>query len=183
MDRIKINNSQWYEKSPKLFQEEVRLMLTRYPQFKLGKLENGNIYWYGHINSFSLGDLRYTLMIVYAANHPLGQMGSSVRVYMIDPNPIDSSPILSVLRPNETPYKLCSQLLSDIGGFYYQATWVDEKFPQPHSAVRELNLYLAYLFIRECAINSHIIPLKWEILKKVYPSLEAKVNKLIYEEI
>lgn len=36
-------------------------------------------------------------MIVYAANHPFWQMDSSVRVYMIDPDPIDNSPILSVL--------------------------------------------------------------------------------------
>lgn len=44
MDRKKINYSQWYEMSPKLLEEEIRLMITRYPQFKLGKLENGNIY-------------------------------------------------------------------------------------------------------------------------------------------
>ena len=107
-------------------------MLTRYPQFKLGKLENGSIHWYGNKNSF-LDDLRYTLMNVYAANHPFWQMDSSVRVYIIGPDHIDSSPILSVLRPNETPYKLCSQLLSDIDGFYYQATWLMKNF---HNHIR-----------------------------------------------
>lgn len=80
MDRKKINYSQWYEMSPKLLEEEIRLMITRYPQFKLGKLENGSIYWYGHKNSF-LDDLRYTLMNVYAANHPFGQMGFTIKLH------------------------------------------------------------------------------------------------------
>ncbi len=78
--------SQWYEKDPGLLIAEKAAMHHAFPGFTLDKLEDGRLAWVGSLNIGILGDNEWHIMAVYNNNHPEQVMGSSVRVYLIQPD-------------------------------------------------------------------------------------------------
>lgn len=83
--------SQWYENNPTLLEMEKIVMQKAFPDFELGKLDDGRLYWVGKLNlgiyeSKFNEPLEYHIMALYQNNHPNQQMGSSVRVYPIIPD-------------------------------------------------------------------------------------------------
>ncbi len=78
--------SQWYEKDPGLLMAEKAAMNRAFPHFTLDKLDDGRLAWVGSLNIGILGDNEWHIMAVYNNNHPEQVMGSSVRVYLIQPD-------------------------------------------------------------------------------------------------
>lgn len=81
----------WYEENPALLEMEQLTMSRNFPQFQLEKLDDGRLCWVGTLEpgiyESKFGKKRqYLLMAVYDNNHPHQQMGSSVRVYPVDPD-------------------------------------------------------------------------------------------------
>jgi hypothetical protein len=84
---IKLALNQWYEKDPGLLAAEKAAMVTTFPnRFQLEKLDDGRLAWTGYLNVGVLGDNGWYIMAVYNNNHPEQVMGSSVRVYLVDPD-------------------------------------------------------------------------------------------------
>lgn len=82
---------QWYERDPELLEAEKAAMNRAFPNFTLDKLDDGRLYWIGTvcpgIYESKYGRRKeYALMAVYQNNHPEQVMGSSVRVYPIEPD-------------------------------------------------------------------------------------------------
>ena len=78
----------WYERDPKLYQDEIAVMNHFFPAFKLQKLEDGRLCWIGKISPTNIRkNAHWTLMAVYDNNHPHNNSwGGSIRVYSIDPD-------------------------------------------------------------------------------------------------
>lgn len=77
---------QWYETNPMLLEAEKAAMHKLLPNFTLDKLDDGRLYWYGALNIGVLGDNVWNVMAVYDNNHPVQKMGSSVKVYLVEPD-------------------------------------------------------------------------------------------------
>lgn len=87
----KLAAMQWYEKDPDLLEAEKMVMHRSFPNFELGKLDDGRLYWLGKLNvgvyeSKYGTPIEYNIMALYQNNHPHQQMGSSVRVYPVVPD-------------------------------------------------------------------------------------------------
>lgn len=82
----KLAVAQWYEKDPGLLMAEKAAMNNAFPGFTLDKLDDGRLAWVGSLNIGILGDNEWHIMAVYNNNHPQQVMGSSVRVYLIQPD-------------------------------------------------------------------------------------------------
>ena len=82
----KLAVAQWYEKDPGLLMAEKAAMNRYFPGFTLDKLDDGRLAWVGSLNIGILGDNEWHIMAVYNNNHPQQVMGSSVRVYLIQPD-------------------------------------------------------------------------------------------------
>lgn len=82
----KLAVAQWYEKDPGLLMAEKAAMNHAFPGFTLDKLDDGRLAWVGSLNIGILGDNEWHIMAVYNNNHPQQVMGSSVRVYLIQPD-------------------------------------------------------------------------------------------------
>ena len=82
----KLAITQWYEKDPGLLMAEKAAMNHAFPGFALDKLDDGRLAWVGSLNIGILGDNEWHIMAVYNNNHPEQVMGSSVRVYLIQPD-------------------------------------------------------------------------------------------------
>jgi len=82
----KLAVTQWYEKDPGLLMAEKAAMNRAFPGFTLDKLDDGRLAWVGSLNIGILGDNVWHVMAVYNNNHPQQVMGSSVRVYLIQPD-------------------------------------------------------------------------------------------------
>lgn len=78
--------TQWYDENPVLLEAEKTAMAKAFPYFQLDKLEDGRLYWYGALNIGVLGNNVWNVMAVYNNNHPEQIMGSSVRVYLVEPD-------------------------------------------------------------------------------------------------
>ena len=83
--------AQWYETNPTLLAAEKAAMAQCFPGFELGKLDDGRLYWEGELSpgvyETKFGCKRsYYVMAVYQNNHPNQQMGSSVYVYLVNPD-------------------------------------------------------------------------------------------------
>ena len=83
--------AQWYELTPSLLEKEKREMKTFFPNFTLGKLYDGRIYWMGELSPGiyeTKYDIKksYLVMVVYNSNHPLLTMGSSLKIYPVLPD-------------------------------------------------------------------------------------------------
>ena len=166
--------NKWYEEHPDLLEKEKLFMNRHFPQFELDQLDDGRIYWVGEIQSSINCDKCYLLMVVYMPYHPYWLMGSSIRVFMISPD--EQRYYGTCLRPEDTPFNLCSQTLSDSFGELYQGVWI-HKQESPNTASRELSLYLAWLFLRECQIESKVQD--FYLLKSIFPSLEQCIRNLL----
>jgi hypothetical protein len=78
----------WYENDIELLNGEKIAMSKHFPQFQLGKLDDGKLYWFG---SLSPGLFKrhkpWFVWAVYQHNHPNNSSyGGSVRVYSLDPD-------------------------------------------------------------------------------------------------
>ena len=82
----KLAVAQWYEKDPGLLMAEKAVMNRAFPGFTLDKLDDGRLAWVGSLNIGILGGNEWHIMAVYNNNHPQQVMGSSVRVYLIQPD-------------------------------------------------------------------------------------------------
>ena len=83
--------AQWYENNPTLLEAEKAAMTKCFPNFKLGKLDDGRLYWEGElapgVYETKFGRKKsYYVMAVYQNNHPNQQTGSSVYVYLVNPD-------------------------------------------------------------------------------------------------
>lgn len=114
----KLASLQWYEKQPHLLDMEKSSMAHFFPNFQLDKLNDGRLYWYGALDlgvfesKYKLKK-RYTVMAVYQNNHPHQEMGSSVHVYLVNPEVEDII--------NECGFRP-SHLLTDSAGQIYLCT-------------------------------------------------------------
>jgi ubiquitin-protein ligase len=64
---------QWYESKRRRLDCEVRAVKEHYPQFKLEKLNNGNLAWSGYLQTKKCEDTygrRYNVLIVYPPSFP-----------------------------------------------------------------------------------------------------------------
>jgi len=79
---------QWYEHDKELLQEEKRAMARFFPDFRLDKLDDGRLYWYGYVKPGVLNpDEKWYLQVIYQNNHPDNSTyGGSIRVYSIEPD-------------------------------------------------------------------------------------------------
>ena len=77
---------QWYEKDPVLLEAEKAAMGQAFPNFVLGKLPDGRLYWQGALNIGVMGDNVWNVLAVYDNDHPRQIMGSSVKVYLVEPD-------------------------------------------------------------------------------------------------
>jgi hypothetical protein len=82
----KLAINQWYEREPSLLKAEKAAMARAFPYFTLDKLDDGRLAWIGELNIGVMGDTKWNIMAVYNNNHPQQVMGSSVRVYLVDPD-------------------------------------------------------------------------------------------------
>ena len=77
----------WYLRNPELLEGEKAVMRSSFPQFTLGKLDDGRLYWEGQLKPLGDDDITWTLMAIYDHDHPSnGSYGGSVKVYSIDPD-------------------------------------------------------------------------------------------------
>ena len=82
----KLAINQWYEKDQGLLAAEKAAMAHAFPCFELEKLDDGRLAWTGSLNIGILGNNSWYIMAVYNNNPPQQVMGSSVRVYLIEPD-------------------------------------------------------------------------------------------------
>jgi hypothetical protein len=82
----KLAVNQWYEKDPSLLVAEKAAMSRAFPYFTIDKLDDGRYAWIGELKIGVMGNTSWNIMAVYNNNHPQQVMGSSVRVYLIDPD-------------------------------------------------------------------------------------------------
>ena len=82
--------AQWYQTNPTLYEAEKAAMSKCFPNFELGILDDGRMYWFGELSP-GIYETKYGIkksyhvMAVYQNNHPCQQMGSSVYVYLVQP--------------------------------------------------------------------------------------------------
>ncbi|GAP73151.1 hypothetical protein SAMD00024442_63_5 [Candidatus Symbiothrix dinenymphae] len=83
----KLALDQWYEKDPGLLAAEKAAMARAFPHFQLEKLADNRLAWVGELNIGIIGTTSsWHIMAVYNNNHPQQVMGSSVRIYLVDPD-------------------------------------------------------------------------------------------------
>ncbi len=78
----------WYENDPELLEAETISMQTSFPQFRLQKRPDGRLSWIGYLRPGLLGDEGWDWLVeaIYENNHPNSRMGSSVLVYLRQPD-------------------------------------------------------------------------------------------------
>lgn len=83
---------QWYKENPQLLNVFLEMMRKTYPNFVMGKLEDGRLYWHGSIrtgfndNDFPNAVSEYYFMVLYESYYPNFDMGVPVRIYPIKPD-------------------------------------------------------------------------------------------------
>ena len=82
----KLALNQWYEKDPGLLSAEKAAMAHAFPHFELEKMDDGRLAWTGSLSIGAMGDNSWHIMAVYNNNHPQQVMGSSVRIYLVEPD-------------------------------------------------------------------------------------------------
>lgn len=115
----KLAVQQWYERDPGLLAAEKTAMQLAFPYFQLDKLDDGRLCWIGELGIGVMGDNKWTVMAVYNNNHPQQTMGSSVRVYLVEPDIDELIEGLGVrpfhlLRDDNDQYYLCTAQAEDI---------------------------------------------------------------------
>ena len=115
----KLAVQQWYERDPSLLAAEKAAMHKAFPYFQLDRLDDGRLCWIGELGLGIMGDNKWTVMAVYNNNHPQQVMGSSVRVYLVEPDIEELIEGLGVrpyhlLRDDNNQYYLCTAQADDI---------------------------------------------------------------------
>ena len=84
----KLAFQQWYEKNPALLDAEIAAMSASFPQFTLQRLPDGKLSWLGRLRPGLLGKNGWDWLVeaIYENNHPHAQMGSSVMVFLREPD-------------------------------------------------------------------------------------------------
>lgn len=77
----------WYERDHQLYLGEVSAMQRFFPSFRLEKLSDGRLYWWGAFYPRTVNpNARWVLQAVYNHNHPdKSCYGGSIRIYTIQP--------------------------------------------------------------------------------------------------
>ena len=112
----------WYERDAELLEGEKIAMAKFFPQFQLGKLRNGKMYWVGSLSpELYRSNKPWYVQAVYQHNHPdNSNYGGSVRIYTIEPNlekMIKRSKIGSIphtLHDEEGQIYLCTANMDDV---------------------------------------------------------------------
>ena len=115
----KLAIKQWYEKDSGLLAAEKAAMARAFPFFELEKLNDGRLAWTGALNIGVMGDTSWNIIAVYNNNHPQQEMGSSVRVYLVDPDIQEISDSMGwlpthLLRDSNNQLYLCTAEVGDI---------------------------------------------------------------------
>lgn len=115
----KLAVQQWYERDPSLLAAEKAAMQHAFPHFQLDKLDDGRLCWIGELGLGVMGNNKWTVMAVYNNNHPQQVMGSSVRVYLVEPDIDELIEGLGVkpfhlLLDDNNQYYLCTAQADDI---------------------------------------------------------------------
>lgn len=78
----------WYERDPELLRSEIQVMQNFFPQFTLGKLEDGRLCWVGTLTPKNVRkNAKWYLQAIYDHNHPNNSTyGGSIKVYSIEPD-------------------------------------------------------------------------------------------------
>jgi len=82
----KLALQQWYDNDPELLEGEKKAMEKAFPYFNLFKLPDGRLAWQGELQIGVLGDNKWEVAAVYNNNHPEARMGSSVKVFLMNPS-------------------------------------------------------------------------------------------------
>jgi len=82
----KLALTQWYDRDPGLLSAEKAAMARSFPHFEMEKMGDGRLAWSGALNIGLMGNNVWYIMAVYNNNHPQQVMGSSVRVYLVEPD-------------------------------------------------------------------------------------------------
>ncbi len=116
-----MSGTYWYDRLPELLAAEKKAMAQYFPQFNLGKLPDGRLYWYGSVNPRGEYGGVWTLMAVYNHDHPSNRAtwGSSVRIYPIKPELEELSKAINHQLPHvlvDSNHKLfiCSSRREDV---------------------------------------------------------------------
>jgi hypothetical protein len=110
----------WYQKDPELFRGEQEAMRKFFPQFQLGQLDDGRLYWVGTLTPKNLREnAAWTLMLAYDHNHPsANNYGGSIKVYSIEPDLNELyeklGQIPHLLRDSQGAYYLCTARPQDV---------------------------------------------------------------------
>jgi len=78
----------WYERNPKLLQDEIAVMKEFFPEFRMEKLADKRVSWVGKLQPVNIRkNSLWLLQLIYDHNHPNNSSwGGSVKVYSVDPN-------------------------------------------------------------------------------------------------
>lgn len=170
--------TQWYEEHPDLLEKEKGFMNKHFLQFELEKLDDGRLCWIGEINSPFNSDVSYILLVLYHSNYPSWVMGSSISVYMIEPDDSD----YMKYGPRYILGLKC-QVAMDNYGICYMAIWKEQYYETQEPAVTVLRRYIAWLYVTECYLQYGTRTFDYTKLIQLYPSLETTIKNLIYGKI
>jgi len=186
---------QWYIENPMLLSVEIEIMNKFFPNFKLDKLDDNRLYWYGKIR-IKLPDGKNTreieLMAVYNKNHPCNIMGPSIRIYYVNP---ELDELINIygrrisLRPDSTPFGICNQFNRDSDDNVFNGVWLHCAYANKQNtiptAVSELRLHIAWLTINEFLVDSckKESAWRWIELYEKHPEINTKIQMILHGEI
>lgn len=116
----KLASFYWYERDPALLDSEKEAMKRFFPQFHLGALDDGRLYWYGKMTTNLRKGGHWHLQAVYDNNHPDNSAyGGSIKVYSIDPDLHEimaelDEPIPHLLKDSSGNAYLCTARKEDV---------------------------------------------------------------------
>ncbi|MDR1330703.1 MAG: hypothetical protein LBK07_01205 [Tannerella sp.] len=148
----KLADYQWYEREPQLFRDEKEGMNRFFPQFKLGKMDDGRYFWHGTLRPGVLPDgWAWEIAAIYNNDHPRPAMGGSVRVVLLKPS-IDN--VIEALgwRPHHLLY-------NETDGTYLCTTRADDMSYSTHAvttAVQTLTWAVKWLTALELVMSGDL---------------------------
>ena len=155
---VKLAVQQWYQKDPMLLAAEKAAMQHAFPHFLLDKLGDGRLCWVGSLN-LGLGFRDWEVMAVYKNNHPQQEMGSSVQVFLVEP---DIDELIEGL--GERPHHL---LRDNVSGLSYLCTAraqdVKASKTESTSAAQSIAMAVRWLMAFELVLSGN---LSWEDFNK-----------------
>ncbi|MCF0234287.1 MAG: hypothetical protein HUK22_04835 [Thermoguttaceae bacterium] len=75
----------WYEKNRDLLDREVGAMKIFFPNFYLGKKDDGRLAWIGRLKPGFLPDVAWEVIAVYNENYPTPDDGGNIRISLQNP--------------------------------------------------------------------------------------------------